>query len=836
MNSLVYNYSIMEIKLSVRGLVEFILRSGNIDNRIHTSGADAMQQGSRIHRMIQKSMGADYHAEVPLLYKKNCGEYDLVIEGRADGILDKYMEVPMSEVELGQESFLEKDIYRPLIDEIKGTYRDLARMKEPVMVHLAQAKCYAAMYLQDRHYPEVNVRMTYCNLDTEEKKFFDFTYTYDEIVGWFYDLTEMYRKWSDFEFDWTGTRTASIKKVAFPFPYRDGQKDLAAAVYRTIVHQKKLFLEAPTGTGKTISTVFPTVKAMGEGKLDKIFYLTAKTITRTVAEEAFETMRTTGGLSLKTVTITARDKICFLGEDERSCNPEACPYAKGHFDRVNDAIFDMLTNEDRFERQTIVEYAQKHMVCPFEMSLDMSLFADAVICDYNYVFDPFVYLRRFFADGKKRNYCFLVDETHNLLDRGREMYSAVLKKESFLELKSTIKEYHPRIASHLDKCNKALLELKRRCTDEYFIYETIDSFIQPLNRLSGIMSEYLEDHSEGPCREEMLLFYFDISRFLTIYDLLDDHYVMYGEYAQDGGFLLRLSCVDPSRNLAQCMDRGISSILFSATLLPVQYYKKLLGGSSEDYEIYARSVFDPASLGIFIGNDVTSRYSHRGYDMYRKIAAYIDNVISAKRGNYLIFFPSHQFLDEVFDIYENEFLNPESTEMLMQGSFMTEEAREAFLDRFSGGNDLDLTEIIHMDIEIEEDKNVLGFCVMGGIFGEGIDLKKDSLIGVIIVGTGIPQVCNEREIIRSYFEDKGLDGFDYAYRYPGMNKVLQAAGRVIRTVDDKGVAVLLDDRFLQEGYRSLFPREWKGYKSVSTSLVKNAVTQFWSEFNGEKRL
>ena len=822
----------MEIRISVRGLVEFILRSGDIDNRIHQAGADAMQEGGRIHRMIQKSMGPDYHAEEPLLYKKSYEKYDLIVEGRADGILDKYMDQPVSTLEMGQSSFLPAERYAPMIDEIKGTYRELAKMKEPVSVHLAQAKCYAAMYLLDRHYPEVDVRMTYCNMDTEEKKFFDFTFTYAEITQWFFDLIEMYRKWADFECSWGIDRTMSIKAVNFPFTYREGQKDLAAAVYRTIVHKKKLFLEAPTGTGKTISTVFPTVKAMGEGKVSKIFYLTAKTITRTVAEEAFNIMRSSQGLRFKTVTITARDKICFIDEASRNCNPVACPYAKGHYDRINDAIFDMLTHEDNFDRDTIVEYAGKHEVCPFEMSLDMSLWSDAIICDYNYVFDPFVYLRRFFADGIRHDYVFLVDETHNLLERGREMYSAVLCKESFLELKNTIKDYHPRIASSLTKCNSALLELKREC-DDMKVYGSIERFIQPLDRLSAVMNEYLEDHSEGPYRDEILQFYFDISRFLTIYDLLDDHYTIYGEYAEDGSFLLRLACIDPSRNLSACMMRGVSSILFSATLLPIQYYKSLLGGDDKDFEIYAKSIFDPARLGIFIGSDVTSRYSKRNDEMYYKVATYIHSIVSARSGNYLIFFPSHSFLEEVCSVYEDNFYDPDTTEILVQKSYMTEEAREEFLGRFSEGNDLDLSELIHMDLEIVEDKNVLGFCVMGGIFSEGIDLKYDSLIGVIVVGTGIPMVCNEREVIRNYFDRKGLDGFDYAYKYPGMNKVLQAAGRVIRTSEDIGVVALLDDRFLQANYKALFPREWRGYKTVLTNSVNTEISHFWSGFEND---
>ena len=831
-----------EIRISVRGLVEFILRDGDIDNRIHTGSDNAMQEGSRIHRMIQKSMGSTYHAEYPLKLTWQAGDYDIVVEGRADGVLESgdgpakgelYTDntsqdnpgIPILQALSGDEAALDFDWTQTvLIDEIKGTYRDLKKMLSPVKAHLAQAKCYAYIYALQNNLEHIRVRMTYCNIDSEETRYFYYNYSFEELSNWFLELINEYKKWADFEHEWKKVRTASIKKTEFPFPYREGQKDLAAGVYRTIVHGRKLFLEAPTGTGKTITTVFPTIKAIGEGKADRMFYLTAKTITRTVAEDAVELLRTTGGLKFKTTTITARDKICFL--DESNCNPVACPYAKGHFDRINEAMYDLLTHEDNFSREKIVEYAKKHMVCPFEMSLDMSLFSDGIICDYNYVFDPFVYLKRFFAEGKKEDYLFLIDEAHNLLDRGRDMYSAQLYKESFLELKRTIQEAHPRIASHLDKCNKEFLALKRDCED-CKVLASIDPLLNPLQRLAAIISEYLENHNEGPFRNEILEFYFDLYRFLDIYERVNDKYTMYCEIEADGRFMVKLFCVNPSDNLAECLARGRSTILFSATLLPIQYYKKLLGGKDEDYEMYAHSVFDPSQCGLFIGSDVTSKYSRRNKDEYEKIASYINNVVSAKKGNYLVFFPSHAFLEQVMMEYVDNFLDEEETELLVQSDYMSEGAREEFLDRFSAGNDVDLSKVIHMDLEIEEDRNVLGFCVMGGIFSEGIDLKRDSLIGVIVVGTGIPQVCNEREILREYFEEHDKDGFDYAYRFPGMNKVLQAAGRVIRTEDDLGVVVLLDERFMQSGYQSLFPREWNKINQISTNTVKNSVNSFW---------
>ncbi|MDE5597356.1 MAG: ATP-dependent DNA helicase, partial [Lachnospiraceae bacterium] len=510
-------------------------------------------------------------------------------------------------------------------------------------------------------------------------------------------------------------------------------------VYQTIYHKRKLFIEAPTGVGKTISTVFPAVKAIGEEIGEKIFYLTAKTITRTVAEDTFQLLRNKG-LQLKTVVLTAKEKICFL--EEMECNPEACPYAKGHYDRINDAMYDLLTHEDSFGREKIEEYAKKYQVCPFEMCLDMSLFSDAVICDYNYIFDPHVYLRRFFAEGNKGEYLFLIDEAHNLVERGREMYSAVLKKEDFLQLKRTVKDYSPKLEKQLERCNKEMLNLKRECVD-YNIEDNITSLVMALGRLNSGMEDYLEEHETSPVRQEILEFYFEVSHFLSIYELVDENYVIYTQMNEDGSFFIKLLCVNPSNNLRECMMRGRSTILFSATLLPIQYYKTLLGAEEGDYEVYAKSVFRPDKRGLYIGRDVTSKYTRRSEMEYYNIASYIYETVKNRHGNYMVFFPSHVFLREVYDSFMEYFAEDE-IECIVQEDYMNERSREEFLSRFTGNEDCNLESVIHMDIEVEEEKILLGFCVMGGIFSEGIDLKNDSLIGAIIVGTGLPQVCHER--------------------------------------------------------------------------------------------
>ncbi len=791
----------MEIHISVRNLVEFIMRSGDIDNRrTGKTSEKAMQEGSRIHRMIQRRAGSAYEAEVPMKYCYETEAYTITIEGRADGVITTSTGV--------------------VIDEIKGTYRDLDKLEAPQPVHLAQAMCYAFFYCVQNELDSISVRLTYCNLETEEIRYFEEMYSSEYITKWFDDLMSQHKKWADFEVEWREIRQESIKNTEFPFDYREGQKELVTHVYHTICHKRKLFIEAPTGVGKTISTLFPAVKAVGEGKAQRIFYLTAKTITRTVAADTYDCMRQKG-LRMKTVIITAKEKMCPMEKTE--CNPKACPYAKGHFDRINDAMYDLLITEDSFTREKLEEYAEKYMVCPFEFCLDMSLYADGIICDYNYLFDPHVYLKRFFAEGNKGEHLFLVDEAHNLLERGREMYSAQLAKEDFLGLRGAIKEFTDNklkifpqletISRQLGSCNKEMLRLKRQCEGEYCLLEDaelLSPLILRLNNLFSKMEKYLEDEEkDSDLRSQILDFYFEVSHFLMIWEGLDENYSVYTRFEGDDSFICKLFCVNSSYHLRTCMDRGVSSVLFSATLLPIQYYKSLLGGLQSDYEVYAKSVFEPEKRGLFVAKDVTSRYRSRTASMYQRIAQYIHDITNCKKGNYLVFFPSYAFAKAVYEC----FLPKEKDEILMQSENMREDEREAFLQCFEVGDDATTS--------------VIAFCVMGGIFSEGIDLKGERLIGAIVVGNGMPQVGAERDILRQHFDKAGQSGFDYAYTYPGMNKVLQAAGRVIRTAEDVGIVVLLEERFLEASYQRMFPREWENYSVMDISSAAEQIKSFW---------
>ena len=776
------------IQISVRNLVEFIFRSGDIDNRIGKGAQkEAMQEGSRMHRKIQGRMGMEYRAEVPLKLEVPQEQYVLALEGRADGIITNVDGVT--------------------VDEIKCMYTDVTRFEEPIFVHKAQAMCYAYIYALQNGLDQISVQLTYCDLDTEEICRFEEAFSFFWLERWFQDMMEAYRKWTDFQFAWRKIRQTSIQTLEFPFPYREGQYKLVGDVYRTIHRKKILFIQAPTGTGKTISTLFPAIRAVGENLGDKIFYLTAKTITRTVAKDTCDHLKAKGYRG-KVIVLTAKEKMCPC--EEMDCNPSNCLRAKGHYDRVNDAVYALITTEEDFTRERMLAQAEKYQVCPFEMSLDASLYADIIICDYNYVFDPNVYLKRFFSEEEKGDYIFLVDEAHNLVERGREMYSAVLVKEEILTVKKLVRGKDRKLEAALEKCNRQMLEWKREC-ETYTIYESIGAFAFSLMRLMSLLDIFLQSRGEMPERKEVTEFYLNLRHFMNMFERVDENYVLYSDFDEKDRFCLHLYCVNPSVNLQECLERGKSTIFFSATLLPVNYYKNLLSSKKDNYAVYADSAFREEQRLLFIGRDVSSLYTRRTLGEFHRIALYIQQVLRAKKGNYLIFFPSYRFMEDVYE----QFLavNEQEADCMMQSGNMNEADREEFIQEFSN----------------PRGKSLAAFCVLGGIFSEGIDLKEDLLIGVLIVGTGLPQICNQREILKEYYQEENGQGFDYAYQYPGMNKVLQAAGRVIRTASDRGIIGLLDERFLRSDYRQLFPREWSQYEVHTLDSLPGALEAFWKK-------
>ena len=782
-----------DIKISVRNLVEFVLRAGDLDTRF--MGSNRAVEGTKAHQKIQKEnrekysvfLGEEYLSEVSLKHSVPYNGGTIIIEGRADGILIKDNDVT--------------------IDEIKTVTKDIELLHENYNnLHWAQAKCYAYIYGIQNNCKAIYVQLTYYEIDSEKIKRFIKIFSIKELQDFFNEIISSYFIWANITSDWNKTRDNAIKDLKFPFDnYREGQRDLAVSVYKTVVEHKKLFLQAPTGVGKTMSTLFPAVKAMGEGYTSKIFYLTAKTITRQVAEHAFDKMKV-NGLKFKTITITAKDKVCF--SKGSACNPQQCEFAKGHFDRVNDALLDILEHENTFSRETIEIYSNKYKICPFEFSLDLTLWSDCVICDYNYVFDPRVYLKRFFMDNNG-DYTFLVDEAHNLVDRSREMFSCEFHKKPLLGLKREIKGKDNNLYKVLNKLNAYMLGMKKMCNEDgYYKHNSqpVDIY-NLLNKLTKILEVWLTKNEKSEKYDSFLDLYFNSLSFIRIAELYDDKYITYVQCTEDD-VVLKMFCLDPSKLLREASKRGKSVVYFSATLLPLLYFKEILGGENEDYHLTLDSPFDKNKLKIMIARDISTKYNYRE-NSYSKIVEYIYAVISAKNGNYMVFFPSYKYMEQVSSRFAIKYAH---IKVRIQTNFMSEEDREAFLQNFSA-----------MDSE-----NILGFGVLGGIFSEGIDLKGDRLIGAIIIGVGLPMICFEKEILREYYDNKNNCGYEYSYMYPGMNKVLQAAGRVIRTEEDRGMVLLIDDRFLEQRYRRLFPKQWDDYLKVNGNAdAKKKVCEFW---------
>ncbi|MED4475927.1 MULTISPECIES: ATP-dependent DNA helicase [Bacillaceae] len=746
------------VRISVRNLVEYVYRSGSIESSFRT--ATTMTEGTRIHKSIQKAYREQDEKEVFVEAEIPFEDFIVRVDGRCDGLL--------------------KDGDSITIDEIKSTVHGLDEIQENTHpVHWAQAIFYGYIYAGDHDLSEVTIQLTYVQAKSLEQKQFRRVMTFKEMESFVYEVIEKYAAFLKVKIKHKIARNKTSKTLEFPFEtYREGQRKLAGVVYKTIVDKKTLFASASTGIGKTISTIFPAVKAIGEGKLEKMFYLTAKTITRTTAEEAFRLL-IDHGLDMKVLTITAKDKICF--QEETICTSIDCPFANGFYDRINGAVIDILENEKMMNRGIIELYARKHRVCPFEFSIELAYAVDAVICDYNYIFDPRVSLKRLMEEQKKKT-AILVDEAHNLVDRAREMYSAEIHKSNFLQLKREFK--HSSLATAAKAINDHLLQVKK--SEEYLrkdldkeLVELIETFI-----MEAEVELVKIDH------ELLLDTYFAAQTFVKIAEIYNNQFVTYVD-VQKSEVKLKLFCLDPSEQILK-MGKGFKArVFFSATLSPADYYKDLLGGQSDDYVISIPSPFARENTEVII-QPLSTRYRDREKTMEPMIL-FFKELLDKQQGNFLIFFPSYQYMRNAYEQFTDKYPNVST---MIQDVGMSEVEREDFLAEFNSGRA----------------ERLVGFAVLGGIFSEGVDLKDDRLQGVIVVGVGMPQIGFERNIMKDYFQSVGKNGFDYAYVYPGMNKVLQAGGRLIRSDSDTGVIALVDDRFLQRKYQELLPYEWLHYR------------------------
>ena len=775
--------------VTVRSLVEFVLSAGDI-----TPGGfqrrDRAQLGTQGHRRVQRSRPEGYETEVEVTYRVDGAEPPVEVRGRIDGLYSGTSPL--------------------IIEEIKTTTLSLELVTESHNpLHWAQAQCYAFMIARRQQLGEVCIHLTYYHLDSRVEKTFERRYTLAELEIFFHNIITPYLAWFRKVSAWKVRRDQSIQELAFPYAdYRPGQREMAVAVYKTIRANDRLYVQSPTGVGKTIAALFPAVKALGQGLAVKIFYLTAKTSGRLVAEKALEDMRR-ANLSLSSVTLTAKEKICFC--PPVNCDPEVCVFARDYYGKVKKAL-EEIDRQQAFTRPVIEELARKYEICPFEFSLDLALWVDCIICDYNYAFDPRVYLHRFF-DLSAEPYIFLVDEAHNLPDRARSMYSAELDKKTILNLQRTLKPHLPALSKKLSAINQILLEARKACQAEgkqaLVANEPPETLLKAVREFSQSAEDWLVMNQPAAFRQELLEFYFLCSNYLRTAEYFDTFYVSYFERQGQSDLKAKLFCLDPAPMLAGPLERSQSTIFFSATLLPMDYFMKLLTGAAEHHKRIFHSPFPTKNVSLLIHDGIATKYAQRA-DSYSEIAGAIEAICGAATGNYLIFFPSYAYLDSVLAHLKERL--PES-QLLVQDRGMTEEARADFLDQFSAGNH----------------ETLVGLAVMGGIFGEGIDLVGDRLIGAVVVGVGVPQVGLERDLIKAYFDEQNGRGFAYAYQYPGFNRVLQATGRVIRTETDRGIIVLMDERFTHARYRQLFPAHWRGYQVVrSTDEIKEKLARFWA--------
>ncbi|EDO1165941.1 ATP-dependent DNA helicase [Listeria innocua] len=773
------------VQISVRRLVEFVLKSGSIDSRMTSS--DRALEGTKIHQLLQKEAGEGYEAEVSLKLVRVIDDISFTLEGRADGVINGEMidEIKTTEVEM---------------DEITEDFRPL---------HWAQLICYGFMLAEKSDLAEVTLQLTYYQVADKEVKQFTRVMSRKEMSTFVDDLLSKYAIWAKMSAAWEMKRNKSIQELTFPYDsYRRGQRELAIAVYRTVMDDEKLFCEAPTGIGKTMSTLFPSVKAMGEGKADKLFYFTAKTITRQVAEDALDEMRRKG-LAARSVTITAKDKICFL--DERKCDPEHCQFARGYYDRLNEALFDMLQTEETITRSVVEAFARKYTLCPFELSLDVALFCDVIVCDYNYLFDPVVYLKRFFADGPGR-YTFLVDEVHNLVDRARSMFSATLSKSIIMQVKRELdKKTDKKLLNSVTAMNKIMIALNKQLAEEnktiYVKKEALSDWNEAVLKFSYVAKDWLPKNTEAKAQADVLELYFESLRYLKIAELYDKRYVTQITRNRSD-VLIKQLCLDPAFLLSEKLKLGASSVLFSATLRPIDYYTNLLGGNNDTSRLTFASPFKQNNMHLMVADYISTKYQRRENSLESVIDA-LYAMLSGKKGNYLFFFPSFQYLETAFELFSEKY--PEVRAQKQQ-SFMNEAEREEFLAAFETGRE----------------ETFVGFCVLGGVFSEGVDLRGERLIGTAIVGVGLAQMNVESDLIKDYYNETIGRGFDYAYQIPGMNKVLQAVGRVIRGEKDQGVVLLIEERFATERYKALFPAHWNHARTVKNTLqIEREVSEFW---------
>ena len=880
-----YNPATEQIEISVRELCALAFKGGSLDNRVppHSLYRRA-EEGREVHDKLRtlresgKGLGVTaeaprrprgseeirysvepppppaYHAEVPLRHTCRMDGVTFLVSGRADGVW-----------------------YDPaggcVVEEIKSASPTGADryIRSPREADLAQLTCYGYFLCAAKGLDCITLRLTYATAGREEEAYFaDSIMTAEQLAGGYAAILRMILPRAKDLVERETTLRKTAKRAIFPYTeVRDAQQDMIRECWRDMRAGKTLFAEAPTGIGKTMATLYPAVRCLGEGKCDKIFYLTAKNATRREAFAAVQKLNE-AATPIRSCVITARESACICEAAKTAaqpggnristyCNPLACPYAKGYYDRADSAIFDMLSGDKTvFSGLDIRAAAKKWQVCPYELALDLSELCEVVICDYNYVFSPSVYLRRYFSEGiphtEGHRYIFLVDEAHNLPDRARDMYSGSLSLLDVTAAQDILHAWETRIGDDLIFPTEDVGEAEEDRTAPRLSAVSLDDLVGVLSRMSGVCAESMVVDTDGvrrgvsldrnqpvalcetarnlstlcdrwlrrntahPLYSTVDGLATSLRSFRTAADYFDRRFATFVE-VEGEDVRVKLTCLDPAGILRPILQKAEARVLFSATLTPNDYFADILGGDRDSVLVSFESPFPRDHLCVAVCDGVSTRYEDRDGSC-RKIMNYIAATVSAKRGNYLVYFPSYAYLEKVYALFVKKY---PSVRTVVQKQGMTYAEREAFIASFTP----------------DSGELLVGFCVLGGSFSEGVDLPGRSLIGAVIVGVGIPALSSERNIMREYYDETRVttdpegggegEGYAYAYTYPGMNHVLQAAGRVIRRPEDYGVVVLIDDRYTAEPYLHLYPEHWDMISSTEDPVSLNEyLASFWA--------
>lgn len=799
-----YNADRCSVELSARTLCELSLDSGNLDSQ-RKSGLDSLEDeaGARDYqRIIAKDKSYGKILET-LVNTSLCGGIYFTVTAKASRITS------VDGV--------------PRVDIIKNIKKARKKSFVPDIWTQSYLKILAYFIAVERDSDAVITRFIGFTGGGEESVF-EKTYNMDQLRTFYVSLLEKAEPFARIAIKKELEVYPSLKNIRFPYSeLREGQEIMIKQTYSAIKKSGKLFLQAPTGTGKTISSIFPAVKAIGDGYIERIFYLTAKSSTKKEAFSAAYKLFQSGA-KLNTIVLNAKEQMCIcpakkidrsLGVSVNRCNSFDCEYARGYYERSREAIAELLSCANGYTASLVMEVAKKYKICPYELSLDLSEYCEIIICDYNYAFDPSVYLRRYF-DDERGKYAFLIDEAHNLAYRARDMYSAELCMSDFSRVTDAADAFAE--LDFVNSAGKAFLDLRALCKDN--LVKNLDGSESgfymnkaPLSKLDEAMeifkqksAKWLSANRDHPMYNTVSDLNSLVKKYLLVSEFFDKGFLSYVEI-NNFDIRAKMFCLAPSGIMKGLLSRARSSVFFSATLMPPEYFCDVLTGKDRVKSVDLPSSFPPENLCVAVFDGLSTRLEDRDSNVLA-FARIIAATASRKSGNYIAYFPSYNSLEKVLEAFKKKY---PAVETVVQKSGMTPREKDEFLQAFRSDGRLRI-----------------GFCVLGGAFAEGVDLPGARLIGAIIFGVGLPGLSNERNIVKEYFDAQIEQGYDYAYTYPGMNNVLQAVGRVIRTEEDRGVAVLVDDRYGTPQYRNLFPKHWNTvqYAGNARSLAE-ILRRFW---------